>query len=136
MYTNLKRSLTFSCRYSSKKRLPDLEELESIRQNREMYRMFMEHFVASVVGRDRFKKWCHVQELSMFVNASDDAMAVLIYTNNYEVWAEMAVGMAEGETKIKIDDCNGTHRTSRMVRVEDVCGMWRANDTTMTALTK
>jgi hypothetical protein len=81
-----------------------------MRRNKEMFRIFMEHYVASVVGWDIFKKWCYVQEPSLFVNASDEAMAMLIYANNYEVWAEMAVRMTEGETKHKIDDCNSTHR--------------------------
>jgi hypothetical protein len=75
-----------------------------------MYRIYMEHYVSFVLGKDLFRKWCYVQEPSMFVNASDEAMAMLILANNYDVWSEMEVRIAEGKTTIKVEDCKSTHR--------------------------
>jgi hypothetical protein len=103
-------SLSWLLDLHRKKTLPSIEQMGNMRNNQEMYRIFMEHFVASVLGKDIFRKWCYVQEPSRYINASDEAMAMLIYANNYDVWEEMAVRMATGETKVKIDDCKSIHR--------------------------
>jgi 3-oxoacyl-[acyl-carrier-protein] synthase III len=81
-----------------------------MRNNQEMYRIFMEHMVGAVVGKDIFHKWCYFQVPSKYVTASDEAMAMLIFANNYDIWEEMALRLADGETKVKIDDCTSFHR--------------------------
>jgi hypothetical protein len=68
-----------------KKPLPTLELLESLRGNEAIFTIFLDQFVAAVLGKDVLRHWCYVQEPSKYVTSSDEAMTMLIVANNYEV---------------------------------------------------
>src|SRR5687767_14558934 len=54
-----------------------------------MYCDFVTFFVAPVVGKKRFESLCHREPLSNFVTISDEALALLIFQNNYDRWLDM-----------------------------------------------
>ena len=54
-----------------------------------MYMDFFVLFVASVVGKKRFENLCWKQKLSDFVSVSDEALALIIFENNYDRWIAM-----------------------------------------------
>jgi hypothetical protein len=87
-------------------RMPVIEEFEKLRTSGDNYLMFMEHFVSCIVGKDTFKKFTSIKTISDLVSVSDEAMAMLILKNNYDVWIEIAgkVGAHES-TAVKVDNC-------------------------------
>ena len=50
---------------------------------------FFTLFVAPVVGKKWFENLCWCQKLSDFVTVSDEALALLIFENNYDRWIDM-----------------------------------------------
>lgn len=69
------------------KKLPALEELEKLREG-SAFEVFVDSFVSSVVGREKFKRNRVVKLVSTFVDCSDEAFALLVLANNYNVWTE------------------------------------------------
>ena len=63
------------------------------RTNSAAYVDFFILFVAPVVGKKRFENLCWRQKLSDFVTISDEALALVLFQNNYDRW------MAMGEKK-------------------------------------
>ena len=45
--------------------------------------------MANVVGKKLFESLCWRQKVSQFVTVSDEALALLMYENNYERWTDM-----------------------------------------------
>jgi hypothetical protein len=71
---------------------------------------FFEHFVAALVGKDIFRKWCFIQEPSKYMTKLDEAMAMLIIANNCDVCSEMAEIIEAGARKVKVEDCKSTNK--------------------------
>ena len=67
--------------------LPSIVNLR--RSTSPMYVDFFGLFVAPVVGKKRFDSLCWQQHLSNFVTISDEALALVIFENNYERWMDM-----------------------------------------------
>lgn len=59
------------------------------RNNPDQYANFFVLFVAPVVGKKRFESLCWRQKLSKFVTVSDEALALLLFENNYYRWLDM-----------------------------------------------
>ncbi|HEY9298455.1 MAG TPA: hypothetical protein VIQ31_19280 [Phormidium sp.] len=59
------------------------------RNDLDMYMDFFSLFVAPVVGKKRFENLCWRQKLSDFVSISDEALALIIFENNYDRWIAM-----------------------------------------------
>ena len=67
-----------------------LPSIVNLRQSTSpMYVDFFGLFVAPVVGKKRFDSLCWQQHLSNFVTISDEALALVIFENNYERWMDM-----------------------------------------------
>lgn len=64
------------------------------------YTQFVESFVSCVVGKTLFRRNKVVRTLSTFTDISDEAFAVLVLKNNYNVWSEW-FGMSMEERKGK-----------------------------------
>ena len=54
-----------------------------------MYCDFVTFFVAPVVGKKRFESLCWRENFSTFVTTSDEALALLLFENNYDRWIDM-----------------------------------------------
>jgi hypothetical protein len=52
--------------------------------------LLAEKFVQCVVGVNIFKKNCCVKNFSEYISVSDEAMTMLILSNNWDVWSEIA----------------------------------------------
>lgn len=63
--------------------------IETRRNNLDMYMDFFTLFVAPVVGKKRFEDNCCRQKLSDFVTISDEALALILFDNNYDRWLDM-----------------------------------------------
>ena len=63
--------------------------VETRRTDMNMYADFFTLFVAPVVGKKKFEHQCYVQKLSEFVSVSNEALALLLYDNNYDRWLDM-----------------------------------------------
>ena len=55
-----------------------------------LYYDFIEYFVSSVVGKNHYNACRTYKLLSEFTTVSDEALAILIYENNIDVWKDMA----------------------------------------------
>jgi hypothetical protein len=60
------------------------------RNNIDVYIDFANYFVAPVVGKKRFDDHCCRIPFSKFVTPSDEALALVIFENNYDRWLSMA----------------------------------------------
>src|SRR5687768_8382725 len=58
-------------------------------KSKNMYIDFFRLFVAPVVGKKKFEDLCYRSKLSTFVTISDEALALLIFENNYARWMDM-----------------------------------------------
>jgi len=58
--------------------------VDTQRNDMQMYTDFFSLFVGSVVGKKRFEGLCFRENLSNFVTISDEALALLIFENNYD----------------------------------------------------
>ena len=66
-----------------------LSIVETRRNSTPSYIDFFNMFVANVVGKKTFESHCWRQKASQFVTVSDEALALLMYENNYERWTDM-----------------------------------------------
>ena len=66
-----------------------LSIVESRHKDIPSYVDFFNLFVANVVGKKHFENVCWREKLSNYVTVSDEAIALLIYENNYERWTDM-----------------------------------------------
>ena len=72
-----------------------MEEVLELRKNREAFKFFCFHFLASVVGIKKWEVNCNKMLVSEFVTASDEAWALLMLEGNWDKW------MYEVETELK-----------------------------------
>jgi GH18 family chitinase len=82
-----------------------MEQIEMLRSNQELYSIFMDLFVACMVGKDVYRRASTKQPLNNIVTVSDEAMAMLVLKNNYALWMEMSEKMEMGVKKVKLEDC-------------------------------
>jgi hypothetical protein len=92
------------------KRMPEMNCFEVLRQDYESYSLFMELFVSCIVTRDTFKRRSVHQKISEFVSVADEAMAMLVLKNNYNVWTEMTAHIKSGNKKISLEGCVVTQK--------------------------
>jgi hypothetical protein len=85
--------------------VPELEEIEMLRSNHEVYSLFMDYFVSCMPGKDIYRRGSLRQPLSMVVTVTDEAMTMLVLKNNYALWTEMTEKIKLGEKKVKLDMC-------------------------------
>jgi hypothetical protein len=86
------------------KTLPSITQFEDLRNNSEVCTIFFDKFVQCVVGKDKFRRHCLVTPPSKFTNESDEAMTLLILSNNYEVWSEIGTLDLQGRKKHRVGD--------------------------------
>ena len=55
-----------------------------------MYFDFIEYFLSAVVGKTYYKEHRCEKLLSEYASVSDEALAILIFENNFETWKDMA----------------------------------------------
>lgn len=83
--------------------LPSMVQLESLRANSTA---FLEKFGCCIIGKETFRKYSIKKRIGEFLSNSDEAMALLIMKNNYDVWKEMAAKIKEGDgVAPKLDEC-------------------------------
>ena len=81
--------------------LPDKNIINNCRQTYESYCMFASHFIAPVVGKQRYDNLCWRTTFSNYVSISDEAFALLIFENNYDCWISMAKRNDWGSSVVK-----------------------------------
>jgi hypothetical protein len=87
--------------------LPELEELEKGRRNKDTYKLFCSKFLPGVTGSGTFKVGCCKMKLSEYCTKSDEAMTFLILANNWEPW-KMMVESRKTQRNIgatRLEDC-------------------------------
>jgi hypothetical protein len=58
----------------------------------DLYKMFIERYIPCVIGKIKFRMNCYANSLSEYCSVSDEAMAFLVYYNNYDVWVYKLLG--------------------------------------------
>jgi hypothetical protein len=84
--------------------------MEAGRQCQDSYVVFAMNFASGVGKAVNWKENIKSRKFSEIVNTSDEAMALLILANNWNVWMKMAAkNKTEGKPKLKqvIDEGNG-----------------------------
>jgi hypothetical protein len=56
------------------------------KENYGVYMLFCEKFVPCIIGKIKFRYKCYAKNFSDFCSVSDEAMACLVYANNYDIW--------------------------------------------------
>lgn len=72
--------------FSKEKNIINLSAIEMGRQNTCVYKTFCEKYIPCVIGKIKFKNHCYSRKLSEYCSVSDEAMAILIYSNNFDLW--------------------------------------------------
>ena len=67
-----------------------MEKFERLRDNFVAYTMIAKEFVQCVVGVNIFLRNCCVKNFTEYISVSDEAMTILIFANNWDVWSEIA----------------------------------------------
>jgi hypothetical protein len=78
--------------------LPSLVDVLKMRTNNgNAYELFCDKFVSLVVGRHDWKSRESTEMISSMATVSDEAFAILIFENNYDVWTEDVTENRDGE---------------------------------------
>jgi hypothetical protein len=87
--------------YTKKKIMLRITDIENGRkpENKETYMLFCERYVPCVVGKIKFRTKCYEDNFSDYCSVSDEAMAFLVYANNYDGWVAKATTVASDEDK-------------------------------------
>jgi hypothetical protein len=86
------------------KTLTSIAQFEDLRNNSEVCTILFDKFVQCVVGKDKFRQHCLVTPPSKFTNEIDEAMTLLILSNNYEVWSEIGTLDLQERKKHRVGD--------------------------------
>jgi hypothetical protein len=71
--------------------LPRLSEIMALRMNcNGAYTIFCDYVLSQVVGRNKWKKTRHLNVVSTLATVSDEAFALLLLKNSWDMWIEMA----------------------------------------------
>ena len=70
--------------------LPDIEKGRSNINDSTIYTIFCEKYIPCVMGKIKFKGNCYSKALTKYCTVSDEAMAMLIYANNFDQWLHMS----------------------------------------------
>ena len=82
-----------------KERLPTLGEILSLRVDRSAYTFFCDHLLGAVTGMKKFAKASRSRWISNIATISDEAFALVLLENNYEVWVDMQTrGVTKGSS--------------------------------------
>ena len=87
--------------------MPEKNIVNNRRQTFESYCVFASHFIAPVVGKQRYDNLCWQTTFSSYVSKSDEAFALLIFENNYDCWTSMAESNDWGTSVVKPAFTNG-----------------------------
>ena len=87
--------------------LPNKNIVNNCRQTFEGYCVFASHFIAQVVGKQRFDNVCWQTTFSSYISKSDEAFALLVFENNYDCWISMAKSSDWGSSVVKPVFTNG-----------------------------
>ena len=71
------------------------------------YFEFIEYFVSAVVGKIRYKENRCVKVMSEFVTTADEALAILIFENNFDTWKDMAKNTITKNSEVARKYTNG-----------------------------
>jgi len=70
--------------------LPKPADIMALRANKnDSYIIFCDYFLSQVVGRNDWKKRRHVEVISSLATVSDEAFAILLLMNSWDMWIEM-----------------------------------------------
>lgn len=79
------------------KKLKTLEEYKQLRENKEAYTHFCDHFLPCVIGLSTWTKEVFSTEISKMASPSDEAWALLLLENSWDLWHQMAEYEEKGE---------------------------------------
>jgi hypothetical protein len=80
---------------------PPLDSILEMRENKEdSYQIFCDHVLSQVVGKNDWKTRAGKEMISSIATVSDEAFAILLVENNYQVWEDDALGTC-GEGGVK-----------------------------------
>jgi len=86
-----------------------MERLKQMRNDYESYTQFCNIALSAVTGKNDWKKNSGTQKISEFVTVSDEAFALLLLENSWEVWLDMSKKAKLGEAigKVKRHNSEG-----------------------------
>ena len=91
-----------------------IADIENGRNNLDssIYTLFCEKYVPCVMGKIKFKTHCYAKMLKDYCTVSDEAMAMLVYSNNFDQWLHKSrilyKSKLEAEKKEKENDKSNT----------------------------
>lgn len=85
--------------------MPELTEMEKLRTNRDIYVTFCYKFLPCVIGNQVFKNGCCTSSIESIATVSDEAMAFLILSNNWEPWLQMMKTPKTNDHSKGLEDC-------------------------------
>ena len=91
--------------------LKPLEEYQQLRSNVEAYEQFCDSFLPCIIGKTRWAKEVYTTEVSKIASPNDEAWALLVLENSWELWHQIADHEMRGEVLPKIQ-CKKTRWTS------------------------
>ena len=76
--------------HKNKKLIMSLSDILYMRNDTTcVYYEFLEYFVYSVIGKNKFKYNCCNKLLSEYITVCNEALAILIYKNNIDTWKDL-----------------------------------------------
>jgi hypothetical protein len=101
----------------------ELRDIEKGRNNVyfSVYKTFCEKYIPCVLGKIKFKTHCYSKKLSELCTVLDEAIAILVYSNNCEQWLHKMVIEKKKKDKEKHTDNKDEHDDSNTDNVyEDI----------------
>jgi hypothetical protein len=80
--------------------MPELSDILMMRQDGETYAVFCENLLSQVVGRNEWKTRGGSALISEIATVSDEAFAILLLENNYDVWTKEVLGPTTGSDTV------------------------------------
>ena len=68
---------------------------------------FIEFFISAVIGKNKYKENKCDKLLLEFVSIGDEALAILIFENNFETWKDMAAKGISKNSEVSRKYTNG-----------------------------
>ena len=70
-----------------------ISDIEKGRSNLDssIYKVFCERYIPCVMGKIKFKTNCYAKLLKEYCTVSDEAMAILVYSNNFDQWLHKSI---------------------------------------------
>ena len=93
-----------------KGKLKELADYQQLRSNAEAYEHFCDEFLPCIVGKTQWSKEIYDKEISKIASVTDEAWALLLLENSWDLWNQIAKHEISGEPLPK-EDCKKTKWT-------------------------